>query len=223
MTTAVPLAAADEYSARGMGIPRALHVTSATTLTHTIELEERIKCATARDTLKGMFFIRMVEMGRRAGLTFDHIALEAPPREMRYHAFFDYPVADYFRLVFEVGKTVFPDVPASEAMRRVGARDFSMFAESGVGRVMLAFAGSARSTLAKSGSMYGAVLKGASKVESEAVPGGVRLRYRNYAGVTEVYPIGTIEGCCQHYRAAYEIEIKIISPRDADYLVHLQE
>jgi hypothetical protein len=73
------------------------------------------------------------------------------------------------------------------------------------------------------GSMYGAVLKGSSRVDSEAVPEGVRLRYRNYAGVTEAYPIGTIEGCCQHYGVEYEIDVKGLSPRDADYLVHLKE
>jgi uncharacterized protein (TIGR02265 family) len=206
-----------------MALPRSLRVHSKSTLTHAVDLEERIRCATESDTLKGMFFQRIVDIGRRTGMAIEHVALDKPPRELRYQAFFDYPVADYFRLVYAVAKKLYPNVSSSEAVRRTGARDFGAFAQSPVGRVMLAFAGSARATLAKSGSMYGAVLKGASKVESESVPEGVRLRYRNYAGLTEVYPIGTIEGCCQHYDAEYEIEIVVISPRDADYLVRLKE
>lgn len=83
---------------------------------------------------------------------------------------------------------------------------------------MLAFTGDAKSTLARSGSLYAQVLKGA-RVESEETPTGVTIRYRDYPGPVEFYPIGTIEGTCHHFRSDYTIEVSVLSPRDADYVV----
>lgn len=195
-----------------------LRVTPTSALTHSFDVEERIRAATPADTLKGMFFQRIIEIGKHAGASMEHIT-----RGRRYQPFFDYPVADYFRLVHAAASALYPRVVVSEAIRRVGRDDFARFAESGVGRVMLAFGGSARGALSRSGSMYGAVLKGSAEITSQAVPEGVRIRYRNYPGLTEVYPIGTIEGCCTYYGTDYEIEIDVLSHKDADYLVRLKE
>jgi hypothetical protein len=111
-------------------------------------------------------------------------------------------------------------MPISEAMRRVGSRDFAEFAESRIGSVMLSFTGNARSTLARSGSLYTQVLKGAT-VESEETRDGVVIRYRNYPGPVECYPIGTIESTCRHYGADYAIDVVVMSPLDADYFIRV--
>lgn len=206
-----------------MELPRSLRVTPSSALSHSFDLDERIRHATSSDTLKGMFFQRIVEIAQQAGVSVEQVALEDPPKRMRYQPFFDYPVADYFRLVAAAARALHPGVVISEAIRRTGGADFERFTQSAVGRVMLAFGGSARATLARSGTMYAAVLKGSAEVESEAAPEGVRIRYRNYPGLTEVYPIGTIEGCCRYFGTDYLIEIDVLSARDADYLVRLNE
>jgi uncharacterized protein (TIGR02265 family) len=206
-----------------MPLPRSIRVTPDSTLAHSFDIEARIRTATPADTLKGMFFQRIIEIGERAGLVAEHVGLEAPPSPLRYQIFFDYPVADYFRLVSAVAGVLYPQLVASEAMRRTAVDDFARFTESSVGKVMLAFGGNVRSALARSGTMYAAVLKGAGKVASEVVPEGVRLRYRDFPGPAEVYPIGTIEGCCRYFGADYEIDIDVLSEQDADYLVRLRE
>ena len=53
-------------------------------------------------------------------------------------------------------------------------------------------------------------------------PPGVRLTYRDFPGLAEYYPIGTIEGLCRHYGADYEITVDALSPRDADYTIRLR-
>jgi len=202
-----------------MGAAKPFLVTEAKTLTQSFVLEERLADATSIDTLKGMFFERILDLGRSAG-----IGTEAfPPRVMRaYRTFGDYPVADYYAIIHEVARRMHPRVGNVEAIRRVSVRDFERLAESTVGRVMLSFAGDVRATLLQAERLYGAILKGSAKVRGELVPGGVRLTYREFPGLAEFYPIGTIEGLCRHFRADYEIEVVAISPRDADYTIRLR-
>lgn len=195
-------------------------VTRGSVLEGTFDLEERVAPATAEDALKGMFFTRVAALAARAGVRWDDVSLYYRPPGDRYAAFGDYPVADYFRWVAVVGRALHPRHTIAEGMRRVGGRDFAEFAESRVGRVMLAFSRDAKSTLARSGPLYSQVLKGA-RVTAEETADGVLIRYRNYPGPVEYYPIGTIESMCTHYGADYAIEIDVLSPLDADYFVRL--
>jgi len=183
-----------------------------------LDLEARIRPATERHTLKGMFFRRVVDIARAAGVTAQSAGLRYPVGADRYVAFSDYPVADYFRWAAATASAIHPQVPLSEGLRRVAHRDFDEFAKSRVGGITLAFTGGAKGTLAKSGLMYSQVMKGVG-VESFATHDGVVIRYRNYAGPVEIYPVGTIEGTCNHFGAPYEIEIDVKSPQDADYFV----
>jgi uncharacterized protein (TIGR02265 family) len=151
------------------------------------------------------------------------LRLHAPPTGLRYQAFFDYPVADYFRIVHATAVTLYPHVAISEAFRRVAGKDFAQFADSKIGRVMLSFTGNAVSSMEKASVMYGAVLKGSASVQAERVPEGVQMRYRGYPGPVEAYPLGTIESTCRHYGVDYEIDIDILSARDADYLIRIRD
>jgi uncharacterized protein (TIGR02265 family) len=195
-------------------------VTPTSVLTSNLDLEARLASATSRDTVKGMFYRRVVEVAKYLGVTAEAAQLQHAQPGDRYSAFGDYPVTDYFRWVAAVGRAQHPRVALPEAMRRVSSHDFTEFAESRLGSVMLAFTGTAKSTLGKSGAFYAQVLKG-PRVESEETPTGVTIRYREYAGPVEFYPIGTIEGTCKHYRSDYSIEVSVLSPRDADYVVRL--
>jgi uncharacterized protein (TIGR02265 family) len=200
--------------------PKSFRVTPTSTLTHSFVLEERITDATSMDTLKGMFFDRILDLGKTAGIG----ANVLPPRLVRtYRTFGDYPVGDYYSIIHEISTRMHPRVSNVEAMRRVSVRDFERLAESTVGRVMLSFAGDARATLLQAERMYGAILKGSAKVRGEAIEdGGIRLTYREFPGLAEYYPIGTIEGLCRHYRVDYEITVDVRSPRDADYTIRFR-
>lgn len=201
-----------------MAVPNTFIVTPTSVLTAPLDLEARIASATPRDTIKGMFFRRVVDVANYLGVTAEHAQIRHPLPGDRYSAFGDYHVSDYMRWVAAVGRVQHPRLALSEAMRRVANQDFTEFAESRLGSVMLAFTGTAKSTLARSGSFYAQVLKG-PRVESEETAAGVVIRYREYAGPVEFYPIGTIEGTCRHYRSDYTIEVNVLGPRDADYVV----
>jgi len=199
-------------------LPSRLSVSSRLALTHEFDLEGRIAAATPADTLKGMFFQRIIALGSPSGVRWPDVRLKHAPAGLRYTTFGDYPVADYFRLVHAVGRTLFPRVSSSEAMRRVGHRDFAEFAESKVGKVALSFTGNARATLSRAGTMYGLLLKGPT-IDARETDDGVEIRYRKFPGPVEVYPIGTVESLCRYYRIDYQIDITIHGPCDADYMV----
>lgn len=185
-----------------------------------LDLEARIRDATLGHTLKGMFFRRIVDAAKATGVTAQSAALRHPVGDDRYVAFADYPLADYFRWVAAAATAIHPQAPPSEGLRRMALRDFDEFAKSRLGGITLAFTGGAKGTLAKSGMMYSQVMKGVD-IESFATDEGVVIRYRNYPGPVEIYPVGTIEGTCAHFSAAYEIDIDVHSPSDADYFVRI--
>lgn len=197
-----------------------LVVTPSTVLTAHFDLADRIRAATPSDTLKGMFFHRIAALAARVSVTAEVAGIQHRVREDRHLSFSDYPVADYFRWVAAVGRAMHPRHALSEGMRRVAAEDFDEFATSRVGSIALSFTGGARGTLAKSGMLYSQVLKGA-RVESEATADGAVIRYRNYPGPVEFYPIGTIESTCRHYDADYTIEVDVLGPDAADYFVRV--
>lgn len=189
-----------------MALPSSLRVTPRTTLSHDLDMEERIAGATPADTIKGMFFGPIDRMVGSEG---------------KRLPFRDYPLADYFRAVHRAAVARYPDVPISEAVRRVAGNDFEEFAESRVGRVSLALTGDVRSTLERAGRLYDLVLAGTTKVRSWRDGDVLRLSYRDYPGPVEVYPIGTIEGTCRHFGVEWEIDVDVRSARDADYTVHI--
>jgi uncharacterized protein (TIGR02265 family) len=202
-----------------MPAPKSFRVSPTSTLTQSFVLEERLTDATSMDTLKGMFFERILDLGKTSGIGTESI----PSRLLRsYRTFGDYPVGDYYAIIHEVSVRMHPRVSNVEAMRRVSVRDFERLAESTVGRVMLSFAGDVRSTLMQAERLYGAILKGSAKVRGESITGGVRLTYRDFPGLAEFYPIGTIEGLCRTYKTDYEITVDVLSPRDADYTIRLR-
>jgi uncharacterized protein (TIGR02265 family) len=205
-----------------VNLPRKLHVTSATSLNHSYNLEARLASCNPDDTLKGMFFQRMVDAAKVVNVQGRTLGLQCPLDDHAYVAFRDYPVADYFRWASAVARASYPNLPAPEALRRVGRQDFTKFADSRLGRVMLAFTGGAKGTLAKADTMYSNVLRGpkVSVVESSA---GVTIKFRGYHGPVEVYPIGTIESTCLHYGVGCTIDIDVHSPADADYHVSIRE
>jgi len=202
-----------------MPAPKSFRVMAGSTLPQWFVLEERLVDATSVDTLKGMFFERIVALGKTSGIGAEAL----PPRLVRsYRTFGDYPVADYYALIHEVATRLHPRVSNVEAIRRVSLSDFARLSESTVGRVMMSFASDVRSTLLQAERMYGAILKGRAKVRGEAVEGGVRITYRDFPGLAEYYPIGTIEGLCRAYKTDYEITVDVLSPRDADYTVRFR-
>jgi len=188
-------------------------VTPDSQLTSDFDMAERTATATPRDTIKGMFFPRVEAM----------ITARDPSwRTTEHVSFRDYPLTDYFRLVSTAAQLTHPDVPFSEAVRRIAGADFSAFANTRVGRISLAFMGDALTTLDQSDYLYNIVLKGQAHIVSEREGDVVTIRYRSYPGPVEAYPLGTIESTLRHFGKGWRITIEHLAPLDANYTIEVQ-
>lgn len=201
-------------------IPSRLDVSRDSALEHDLDVEERLVGCPRTHTVKGMFFARLVEQAIRAGVRPTSLPLDVPVDDARYVAFRDYPIRDYMRWAAALARKAHPRAAMSEGLRRVAIQDFARFIDSGLGKVMVAFLTDARAVMARSGQLYGMVLKGPT-VESEPSDDGIVIRYRDYHGPVECYPLGTLEGGCRHFGARYEIRVEVLSPTAADYHVRL--
>ena len=201
-------------------MPERLTIRKETTLTHAFDVEERMASCPLDHTVKGMFFARFVDMATRIGVKAESLPLDRPVENGRYVAFRDYPIRDYMRWAAAAAAKAHPRVAVSEGLRRVAGDDFARYLDSGLGKVMLAFFSDARSVMQRSGQIYAMVTKG-PRIESEARGDEILIRYRDYHGPLECYPVGTLEGACRHFGARCEIQIEVLSPSSADYRVRI--
>ncbi len=201
-------------------IPSRLTITRGSTLEHDFDVEQRMAACPRTHTVKGMFFARLVDEATRIGVKAGSLPLDVPVDDARYVAFRDYPIRDYMRWAAALAKKAHPRVAISEGLRRVAVDDFERFIHSGLGKVMVALMSDAGAVMTRSGQLYGMVLKGPT-VESERRGDEILIRYRDYHGPLECYPVGTLEGGCRHFDARYEIRVEVLSPTAADYHVTL--
>jgi uncharacterized protein (TIGR02265 family) len=187
-----------------------------------VDAEERFERFPGGHVMKGMFFNRMVALGGMRAYTEIAPQLLKRPQLGRYLPFSDYPQVDFSRLAHHVAVTRFPRVDVVEAMRRLARQDIATFAESAVGSVMLALVGrDPVSALLKLPDMYAASLKGGTVTAKALAPDVVELDYRDFYGWLDCYPIGHIEGLCEHCQRRSEIEVEAESEVDAVLRVHV--
>jgi uncharacterized protein (TIGR02265 family) len=142
--------------------------------------------------VKGMFCSRFIEL-----LGADYRAVEpqllAAPRAGRFVPFKDYPQADYMRLSAAAALKRFPRVGLREAVRCLARDDLATFASSMFGKVVLALAGDARSTLLRTPDAYARVAPGAGVTAADIDTSTTRILFAGYRGMPE-YTIGQFEG-----------------------------
>ena len=142
--------------------------------------------------LKGMFFGRFVtalgdEWGRAQR------SLEAPPERGRYHAFESYPMGDYLRLLFEVGRVRFGSRSTREAVRLLARGEVDVFADSTLGKVTFAMLRDPAAALTRYPDAVGILGQGPT-IEARRVGDRlVRVTYPKYFGAIE-YAVGVLEG-----------------------------
>ncbi|MFW5921059.1 MAG: DUF2378 family protein [Polyangiales bacterium] len=177
--------------------------------------EERFARFPSSYTIKGMFFARPIHI---LGPGYEALEpkLRRPQAKGRYLPFGDYPQEDYSRLAHAAAVKRWPHVSTPEAMRQLARDDLRAFAESRVGRVVLAMTGDVAGTLLKLPDMYRMSLEG-GHVEATRTDDGVRIEYRDFLGWVDCYPIGTVEGVVQHYGAASELDVQIHGNDAATY------
>lgn len=196
---------------------RPFTVTPSTPLKTTFDPEDRIARAAPGVTVKGMFIAPHAEA---AGAAFREIEprLLKPPRDGRYVGYMDYPLADYYRVVFAGAARAHPHLPLAEACRQAARAHIQAFAGSTVGKVMLAMITDARGALLALPQMFARGSQGIV-VEAEPRDDGVRVEMRRIGGVQDCSAIGTIEGCVIFYGSEPTIDVELISTEHAAYEV----
>lgn len=197
---------------------RRVQVTQGSILRGPADAEVRFARFPEHYKIKGMFFGRIVRVLGEAGYRPLEPLLVDPPRLGRYMPFADYPQVDYSRLCHAAAVHEWPSVPVPEAMRRLARLDFGEFASSTVGRVTLALTGELAESLSKLPDLYRMSLKG-GRVSAEPSGDGVRVRFEDFYGWVDCYPIGTLEGVVHHYGREANIEGEIHDDRSATYEV----
>jgi uncharacterized protein (TIGR02265 family) len=148
--------------------------------------------------VKGMFFARLLaQLG--PGYSTIEPRLQAAPRFGRYLPFSDYPQSDYVRVSTTAAQKVFPNVPLREAMRLLGREDFSVFAASTLGKVILAVVGDSRSAFLRTPFIYMKMAPGDWVVTSEELDERtIRIEFAPVHGIWE-YLLGQLEGVAMNY------------------------
>ena len=191
-------------------------------LSFPVDAESRFLRFPADFAIKGMFFARLLAIAPRAALAHVGERLVNPAVLKRCLPFADYPQVDYSRLAHVVAAETYRNLAVAEAMRRLARQDIRTFAESQVGRILLALSGDVTATLLKMPEMYRAALRGGTVQSLRVNASTVELHFRDFYGWLDCYPIGTIEGLAAHFGQSCEIEVSMETLISATYTVTLR-
>jgi uncharacterized protein (TIGR02265 family) len=137
--------------------------------------------------------------------------LVAAVRGDRYLPFRDYPQVDYLRLSIAAARKSFPQLAPREAVRRLARADLATFSNSMLGRIVLAMAGDARSTLLRVPDAYARVTTGGPVFAHELDADTVRVEFQKFYGLRD-YQLGQLEGVTLHYGGKSRITRHDLSP-----------
>lgn len=197
--------ASGEVPAPRVGAPHGA-LTPSAELTGTLSVEAIAAQIPKTYVVKGMFFSgHVATLGE--GFSSITSTLAAPPRLGRYVPFSDYPQSDYLRVSAKAAAKLFPAVSIREALRRLGRRDYGVFAESTFGKVILSVVGDAKAALLRVPMIYTKMAPGDWTVTGEDIDHTtVRIEFAPVYGTWE-YQLGQLEGVVQNYGNKPEITV----------------
>lgn len=172
-----------------------------------IDIEEHIARLPAGATCKGLFFNDPIERLRRAAPNHPALASSAGARHV---PFFDYPYADFMRLLAATATVVYPAEPLGEGLRRLGRAGYVALLESHVGKVIFGVFGRSFVDVARMGARGWRVSLSFGRVEIEE-PGERRLRYHfhDMPAMLETYQVGVVEGAMAVCGVEGEVTIQL--------------
>lgn len=188
-----------------------LPITPATTLSGAFSLEAGLATVPPGATVRGMFFRHFSDL---LGPDYEQVgrALEAPVKHGKYVAFREYPQRDYARVVVAAAQKRFPALSLREAMRQIAREDLKIFAESMIGRVVLAVAGDARSTLLRVPDAYKTMAPSAPATAVDLDPRTIRVLFDPHTGWIE-YTLGQLEGIVLAFKGSPVTTVHAVSNR----------
>jgi uncharacterized protein (TIGR02265 family) len=189
-------------------------------LTGDLDVEGLARSIPQTYVVKGMFFSRIRGRLRDGGWEALLPTLSAPPRLGYYVPFSDYPQSDYTRVSAAAAVDAYPRVPVREAVRRLARDDFSVFASSTFGKVVLSAVGDVHRALLTVPTVYTKMASGDWEVRGEELaPDTVRLEFVPHYGSWE-YQVGQMEGLVLYYGESPETTVSLPSPLHLRLDVH---
>ncbi len=193
-------------------------VTPGVPLSTDFDVDARLAALAAHHTVKGMFTAAVVRQLRPDEFQKVKTELVAPPRAA-HRAFADYPVVDHQRLTVTLVRRLHPTLPIAEALRRFERSNASRFADTTLGRVMVAMLRDPAAGLLKLPEISRMVSNVGDIHASRAEDHAVRLVYAGYSGFVDCAIIGSLEGVVMFFGKRPTIEARIRSSTDAEYVV----
>ncbi len=200
-----------------MPFPRKFHTELGKPLDFPFDVESRLAALSPKHSVKGMFTATVVKRLGEAEHQRLKPLLLAPPRG-NYVAFSSYPVVDHQRLTIALARRLFPAVPITEALRRFERSAAERFAETTLGKVVVAALDSPGTGLMRVPEISHLVSH-VGTISAERVQDGVKLSYREYSGFLDCAMVGSLEGAVMFFGYKPEIEVSLQSERDGDFVV----
>jgi uncharacterized protein (TIGR02265 family) len=133
--------------------------------------------------------------------------LDQPPRNGKYLAFSDYPLADFLRITHAAAKKKYPALPSREAHRLLSRSTFEVFAQTTFGRVVVTLVSGPASLLKKYEDVFNRMLKGPRVAVTVTGSQSVEMAFTSYYSTREAI-FGVLEGAvmaCQ-FEPAVRVE-----------------
>lgn len=164
-----------------------------------VDLGHALSIIPAHATIKGMFCARFVTA---IDEPWEEISdeLAAPPKDGRYTAFEDYPIADYVRLLDRAARNRFPRSSTREAYRLLGRGDVEVFADSTLGKVTFSLLKDPAAAVERYAEIVGVLSRETIAIQAKRSASGVTLVYPRFIGVLEA-TIGHVEALVQTFDA----------------------
>lgn len=193
-------------------------VTPRQRLERRVDAEARILRVPPDHVIKGLFCQSLVDLLEDEWPAV-RSRLLAPPDGGRYQPFRDYPQRDYCRIALAAAERTFPEDPLSEAARRLGRQDLTVFASSPMGRALFEPSAGLAEIFRRLPQLYGMVVDGGAIETRVLGERCAQVIFTDYHGWVDCYTVGTIEGIVQHYEGSPRIRVTLHSTVDAEYEV----
>jgi uncharacterized protein (TIGR02265 family) len=182
-----------------------------------IVVEEHVRALPPGATCKGLFFHDLIDQLRKAAPN-SSILLPGGLGAQRYVHFFDYPYADYMRMLHATAQAVFPGVPVGEGLRRLGRKTYVALLNSQIGRVIFGVLGDDFLSVIKLGVRGYQVSMNFGRLDTEVIENEhIRYYFRNLPAYLETFQVGVVEGAMQACNVEGRVHVSMTSLSTASF------
>lgn len=182
-----------------------------------IVLEDHVRALSPGATCKGLFFHDLIEQVRKAAPNHS-ILLPGGLGAKRYVHFFDYPYADFMRLLYATAQVIFPSAPVGEGLRRLGRKTYVALLNSQIGRVIFGVLGDDFESVIKLGVRGYQVSMNFGRLEVEVVENKhIRYYFRDLPAYLETFQVGVVEGAMQACNVEGRVLVSLTSLSRASF------